>query len=402
MNVTRDAISALQGHFLGRLSAPARTWLEVLPPVGLVVTSAALRHGGEGSALDFGSVASPGEERHCVRIASRAPERIDVRLADTPEWMAVRWRGIEGDLACCTPDGSPATLDIVVRHDINAVLGGSIRLLIAGATSGTELPVRMTARRSHPLGEFDFNGSPLPCPFDFGFGRTPFVLSVRSAMSEPLVVRFADLPEWLTFEAGGRERRGPLEGVFFERSAPVTISLKASQVGHHKGSVRLLTNDPRPEWQSVELRFTARIQTAKPCVRAVSPQPFRIHGDENVVLGAELENWGSLPASLSASAIPAPLEITAVPPVPAARAGEPGRVVLPIRVHAARLDPGAQLLRVPLRIEGGEPPEVDVLIRLEVAAAPKQNKPMRPELVAALFALLLLTLLYVFLLRGTA
>src|SRR4029079_1794097 len=86
-----------------------------------------------------------------------------------------------------------------------------------------ELPVRMTTRRAYPIAHLDFNGSPVPRPFDLGNGVRPYRLAVTNSSSVPLVVRFADLPPWLIFEAGGQRRDRALVRLVFAARPPPLI-----------------------------------------------------------------------------------------------------------------------------------------------------------------------------------
>jgi hypothetical protein len=390
MTLSRDSIFALQRHFLGALSAPSRTWLEPLPWQPLVFIGDALRAHADGSVVDFGSVSSPGEERRLVRVCNRGGEQADVRLDEPPAWLIATWLGRDGDTASLA-SGESATLELIVPHDAEREFRGTIRLHIADRIE--ELRVQMTARRWHPVARFDFNGSPLPRRFDFGVGDQPYGLSVANATSIPLVVTFADLPDWLTFEAGGQRRSGPAEGAFFERAAPFAVQLRAHKLGVHEGVLRVRTNDPRPELQEIELQFAACVVAAAPCVRVTSPDRVRLRPEQTITVIAQLENFGRVAARTSKEAVPGALSIREAPVVPAAHDGRPGSAELPIRLAPRNLSPGAHALTLTLRIEGGDPAAIDVPVRFDVD--PPRPSVLSPKTIAALFTLLLLTLLFV-------
>lgn len=403
MTLSRESILALQRHFLGALSAPARTWLEPLPASRLALRGAVLRSRGDGCMLDLGTVESPGEERHSVRVAHPGPERVEVRLAGTPRWLEARWSDGE-DVVMLDGGSSGATLDLIVVHDTECEFQGMLTFAVHDGFDERleEVPVRMTARRSYPLGRFDFNGSSAPRPFDFGTLDQPYELTIDSATSLPLVVRCADLPPWLTFEVDGHRRGGPLIGRFFERNAPVRIRLRPQYLGRHQGSLRIETNDPRPELQSFEIPLAACTEAATPCVRVIAPPRARVTAGATATVAARLENWGRSPARLSAHTVPRALKVDA-PTVPAARGGNPGLMTMPIRVATSELAPGAHMLPIRLRVAGGEPHEIDIPVQIEVApAVARTTSPptTRPEMIAALVALLLLTLLLVFVVGG--
>jgi hypothetical protein len=389
MTLSRDSIFALQRHFLGALSAPSRTWLEPLPSQPLVFIGDAMRAHSDGCVVDFGSVSSPGEERRLVRVCNRGADQADVRLAEPPAWLIATWLERDGDTASLA-SGESATLELVVPHDAEREFRGTLRFHIADRIE--DLRVQMTARRWHPVAQFDFNGSPVPVRFDFGVDDRPYALSVANATSIPLVVTFADLPDWLTFEAGGQRRSGP-EGAFFERSAPFALQLRPHKLGVHTGVLRVRTNDPRPELQAIELQFAACVVAATSCVRVTSPDRVRLRADQTITVVARLENLGRVPARMSNEAVPGALSIREAPVVPAAHDGRPGSATLPIRVAPRNLSPGAHALTLTLRIEGGDPATVDIPVQLDVD--PPRRSVLRPEAIAALFALLLLTLLLV-------
>jgi len=249
MKLSRDSVLALQRHFLGALRAPARAWLEPLPSPPLVILGGAIRSG----TLDLGSVSSPGQERCRVRVCNRSAQRIEVRIAEVPSWLTVRWLGVEGDTVAMAGGEAGASLEVLVIHDEERQFHGVLRFAAGGYVE--ELPVRMTARRLHPVARFDFNGSPVPHPFDFGSAEGSYELSVANATSIPLVVTFSDLPDGLTFEVEGRHRNGPIAGPFFERTAPFAVKLRPHLFGLSGGMLRLRTNDPRPEMQDLALAF---------------------------------------------------------------------------------------------------------------------------------------------------
>jgi len=56
MNLSRDAMLALERHFVGALSAPARTWLEPVPVSQLAFAGSAVQSKAGGCAVDFGTV----------------------------------------------------------------------------------------------------------------------------------------------------------------------------------------------------------------------------------------------------------------------------------------------------------------------------------------------------------
>ncbi len=274
MNLSRDSVLALQRHFLGALRAPARTWLEPMPSPRLLFLGGAIRAG----VLDLGTVSSPGAERCHVRVCNRDAERVDVRLADLPSWLTARWVSAEGESVSLDGGGAGAAVDVVVVHDAEGEFHGVLQFAVGNRIE--ELPVRMITRRSHAIARFDFNGSAVPQPFDFGSGDRAYQLSVANDSSIPLVVTIADLPAGIAFEVDGRHRTGPIAGPFFERTAPFAVKLRLQLFGGTAGGViRLSTNDPRPEMQDIALRFTAsNVAAEKRVPPSLPPQAAsRVH-----------------------------------------------------------------------------------------------------------------------------
>jgi hypothetical protein len=391
MNLTRDSMLALQRHFLGALSTPARTWLEPLPSPPLAFAGEALRWDREGCVLDLGDVRSPGEERHRVRVCNRGAKHIDVRVAEVPAWLTARWLESGGDAISLASEAAGATLEVVVAHDEEREFRGTIAFVAEGVRE--VLSVRLTTRRPYPYARIDFNGSATPRPFDFGSDERPYELSVANMTAVPLVVTFADLPAWLAFEIDGHRRSGPIAGTFFERKAPFVVKLLPQSLGPQSGALRLRTNDARPEIQDVELQFSACLLAAKPRLHVAAPHRMHVRPDQKLTVEAQLENWGRAEARTSKEAVPRSLAIRTCPVVPAARDGKPGTATLPIRIAPAHLAPGAHALVLSLRIEGGEPAIVDVPVQIDVT--PRRKPTLRAETIAALFALLLVALLFV-------
>lgn len=380
MNVSRDSVLALQRHFLGALSAPARMWIEPLPAPRLAFAGSALRREGSDCVLDFGVVDTPGEERQLVRVFEPGEASVDVQLGATPAWLEAQWL-------------DRRTLELRAAHDVEGEFHGVLRF-VAG-TRIEELTVRMTTRRAHPAARFDFNGSPVPRPFDFGTGSRPYALSIANDASAPLVVRFADLPAWLAFEVDGHRRGGPLPGRFFERAAPFVVCVTPQLVGRHDGVLRLQTNDPRPELQDVELRFSGCLEPHQPLVRASAPSALRLRANQTFTTQARLENWSRTPARTAKKAAPRGVALPTLPVVPSARDGQPGTATLPIRIIPRQLGPGMHTLSLALQVEDGDPAEVHVPVRVDVLPAGRGRAPWR----GALLALLLLTIV-IFVVRG--
>jgi hypothetical protein len=322
---------------------------------------------------------------------NRGMKRVDVRLTDLPLWLAARWLGVPGDTVSLASGEAGATLEVRVSHDSEGDFRGVLGFAVADRV--VELSVRMTARRSDPVAHFSFNGAVMPAPFDFGDDGRPYELSIANATSVPLVVTFSDLPPFLAFEVDGRHRNGPIDGPFFERIAPFVVSLRPRLFGSHDGSLRLRTNDPRPQWQDIELQFTSSFVAVKPFVHVAPPRRTRMRADQKITLAVRLENWSRSAARTSKHAVPRFLEVREWPVVPAAQNGEPGSATLPLRIAPTRLAAGVHTLSLAIRIEDGEPAIVDVPIELEVLS--RRNAALRFETVAALFALLLITLLFV-------
>ena len=390
MIITRESMLALQRHFLGALSAPARTWLEPLPVPPLAFASSALRVSSGALVLDLGTVSSPGTERALVRVCNRAPETLDVALDSVPSWARVRW--LAGSREAMSIDGGGmATLEVVITHDDESAFDGTLRFRADDRIE--ELPIRMIARRSHPIARFDFNGSPVPRSFDFGYGDHAYDLTAANATSIPLAVSFADLPSWLTFEVDGRGRNGPISGPFFERTAPFAVRLRPRLPGRHEGTLHVETNDPRPELRSIDLRFVACVAASKPCVEAVPPRRVRMRADQTLTTDVQLSNRARVPARLTIHESASGIDVRQCPTVPAARDGEPGTATLPIRITPARLRPGTHTLACTLRVEGGEPAIVHVAVMLEVL--PRRKRGVRLETIAAICALVVITLLLV-------
>ena len=414
MNISPDSVRALERHFVGTLSLPSRLWLDSVPLSQVVVTASdALRSVASGCALDLGTVESPGTERQVVRIASGRPEVVGMTLGTVVPWFTARWLQADGkDIRVESRAGAEleitATHDVLKETDFAGVAGISIRDA-AGDEWHEELPVRMMARRTQPLGEFSFHGSPQPRGFDFGTvdpldpASPSYDLSVDSLASAPLIVAFADLPAWLTFEVGVHQRVGPAAGRFFERAAPFRISIRPRQttdlIGSHRGSLHLETNDPRPALRSIDIRFAVRLEPAGPFLRAV-PNNVLVTTPRPLWTEVSLENWGRSPALVAATVVPPALEVIGgAIVVPVAAAGRPGAGSLRLRVFPTQLSPGSHLLPLTLNVEGGLPLEVTVPVQVAPGPARAGKRGVALAAMAALFALLAFALLIVLYLR---
>jgi hypothetical protein len=77
--------------------------------------------------------------------------------------------------------------------------------------------------------------------------------------------------------------------------------------------------------------------------------------------------------------------------IPAARDGNPGTMLLGIRVGAAHLEAGAHTLPVALHVAGGEPADVTVPVPIDIGV-PERS----PQTIAAFFVLCLIAALFLF------
>jgi len=399
MNVSAESIRALERHFVGALSLPSRLWLDAAPLSHLVVTGgAALRSTGDGCAVDFGTVESPGTEQQVVRFAGQ-PEPLAMTVIDLPPWLAARW-------------ADAVTLELTATHDAleTTQFSGALRIAVRDAAGGeqrVELLVRMIARRTHPLGMFDFHGSPQPRGLDFGVvdplapASASYELSIGNRTSVPLTVAFSDLPAWLTFHVDGHRRIGPAPGRFFERAAPFTVSIRPQQttelVGAHEGTLRLETNDPRPTLREAEIRFAVRLEPAGPFLRAFAGA-VRIETPQPIRSDVRLENWGRAAARITAIDLPPSVRMLERVSVPAASAGRPGVASISLRIIPARLAPGAHSLPLTFAVEGGAPLHAAVPVQVMPSARGRKGVPA-PAAMVALFALLAFTLLVVLYVR---
>ncbi len=414
MSLATGSVRALERHFVGALSLPPRVWLDSVPLSHLVVAgSDAIRVVDELCAVDFGTVESPGTERQIVRISSARPNAVAMRAADIPPWLTARWLNTAGDTVRVEPGGIAAKLEITAAHDVlkQTDFSGMVRIVMCSAGGEElceELLVRMTARRTHPLGAFDFHGSPQPRGFDFGIvdpllpPTAAYVLAFESLTSVPMMVTFADLPEWLTFDVDGHRRVGPARGRFFERAAPFKASIRPhctpELIGSHRGSLHLETNDPRPALRSIDVRFSVRLEPAASFLRAV---PSSVCATTARPLRTQLhvENWGRASARISPATVPPSMQVIGIDmTVPASQSDRPGVAAVPMRVFPAQLSPGSHSVLLTFNVEGGAPLRVEVPVLVTASTRTRKN-PVVPAAVAALLALLTFTALIVLYLR---
>jgi len=314
MNLSRESMLALERHFVGVLSAPARVWLEPLPASQLAFAGCAVRsHRGE-CVVEFGTVDSPGRETHLVRVINRGGQAVQVHLAEHPKWLSARWLDASHDPVPAGAGEAGETLELVAVHDVENRFGGCLRFLVreGGTPRIEELPVQMTTRRAYPIAHFDFNGSPAPRPFDLGNGSQPYQLAVTNSSSVPLVVRFIDLPAWLTFDVGGQRRSGPLAGPFFERRAPFTIRLWARGPGKQHGALHIDTNDPRPQFRSLTLQLTSCVDTPRPEANPPARRENRGQSAVSTVRKPLLDDAATLPLAVSPPRRPITIQVISV------------------------------------------------------------------------------------------
>lgn len=383
MTPTRDSALALQRHYLGALSTPARTWLEPLPAACLAFAGSAIRRQSEGCSLDFGTVDAALGECRTVRLFRPGGRPAAIRISDTPPWLRAEW--IEGETGA---------LAVEVSEDCEGERSDKITFWVRDELGARleSLRVHITARPRHPLADIAFNGSALPLPFEFATAGI-YTISVANRTSVPLTVTFADLPDWMEFQVDGCSRRGPVAGVFFERIAPFSVTLRPRFLGRHQGLLRMRTNDPRPELRDVELRFFSSVAPQRPHVRALAPPPLVAPAAKALTTHVQLENWGLSPAHVTCLTGAPSLTAGQIVPIPPLRNGQPGMAALPIRIASSQLAAGTHRLVVDLHIEEGEPSSCSVPLQVVVpASSPQRRREIRPEMIAALLALLFLTI----------
>src|SRR6201999_3075842 len=150
MSLSRDSVLALQRHFLGALSNPASTWLELLPPRRLVYSGMIVAGAGDDCLLDFGTVVSPGEECRTVRVSNPGAEALEVRIADMPPWTWAGWLETSTDAVTIAGNGE-STLELRASHDSDGAFDGTMQLAVTGRTTRRveALTLRMVTRRLH-------------------------------------------------------------------------------------------------------------------------------------------------------------------------------------------------------------------------------------------------------------
>lgn len=392
MNVSPQSALALQRHYLGALRTPARTWIEALPPARLAFAGSAIRRTpGGGCALDFGIVDAALHERRTVRVFQPGGRPAAIRIDDFASWLAVEWL-----------DGESGSLVVQVRDDGEGERSGEIAFRVRDELGARResLPVRITVRPRHPLAEIAFHGSHAADPLRFVEMGDTCTIAVANRTSVPLVVTFAELPAWLEFSVDGCSRRGPEAGAFFERIAPFTVTLRPRFIGRYEGSLRMRTNDPRPELRDVELRLSASVAPLRPHVRVPAPPPIVGSPAKTLATHVRIENWGRSAARIACKANTPSLTAGPIPPVPALQDGQPGTAVLPVRIAASQLAAGTHQLGLELHIEDGNPSACRVPIQVVIRASAKRRRELRPETIAALLALLLLTVVLLVAARG--
>lgn len=388
MNLSRESALALQRHYVGALSQSATTWLESLPVNRVAFAGRAIRADGECCVLDFGVVDTPKGEQRAVRVFQPGTQPLSIGVSEAPAWIVAEW------------SNEILTVQIADDHEGERSDDLTLRIRDERGARFEKLRVRILARPRQPFADITFNGEPAAEPFGFDGDRGVYAIAVANRNSVPLVVTFADLPEWLELTVDGCGRRGPIEGVFFERKAPFVAYFYPRLLGRHGGSVRMQTNDRRQELQDVLLRFSADIAPLHPHVRAVPPAPLAA-GSKTVTAHARLENWGRSPARVAGQMTTPCATVPALIRIAAARDGKPGTADLPIRIAASRLAPGTHTLIVALQIEDGDPSRCAVPVQVVVAAKPsRRRQPVRPETIAAFVALVILAIILLAAMRG--
>jgi len=415
MKLSQEAFLGLKRHFLGVLVEPSPLWVAPAQRPSLLLTSDAPR-GERGCIVDFGTVESPGAEHRTLRLVNLGEEALTLRVQNANAWLQAHWLP-EGEVLQL--EGRSAALLVAAAHDFleDTFLTGTIELVADGLEGQRRIcaiAVRLATRRTQALGRYGFEGEPEPRPHDFGrldaaavgAGEPPsYELSFESLTSIPLVVSFADLPAWLVFAVNGYQRRGPVSGRFFERVAPFRVEIRPNRslqfLGVQRGRVVLHTNDARPAWQRLDLEFAAEIESAKPYLTLTPLERVRVPAGEVVWVEATLTNWGQSPARVSLRSRSPALQLPDRPAVPSLHDGQPGQVALRIRLVSTGLAQGTHALSLTLRVENGEPPEINIPIWVDVTAvAPgattaQAQQPSRLSAAVAVAAVVLLLILLV-------
>lgn len=301
MKLSQESLLGLKRHFLGALSEPSPVWIVPAPgPSLLLASDDVLKRSAGACVVDFGRVESPGEERRKLRVINLEQEPLLLRLRNPNDWLLATWQSNSGNANTLHLAPGGAELHLVVAHDFlqETELAGRVELLaetLAGSSLSSELLVRFTAVRPHPVGRYDFQGSTEPRPHDFGLldpaasdpeAAACYSLSFDNLTAVPLEVSFSDLPAWLVFEVDGHQRRGPAAGRFFERRAPfraVIRPVRSSRfAGPQSGRLRMVTNDARRELQQMDLALSARFEPSVPGIAAEPPTLARLSPGEQV------------------------------------------------------------------------------------------------------------------------
>ncbi len=280
MDLSAESWSGLKRHFLGALTQPSTCRVVPVPgPRFLLTSDGPLQGVPQGCLVDLGEVEPLGKGRRTVRVVNLGSETLTARIRNTVPWLEARWSHGRSDSMHVGEDG--AELELIGLHDSleEKPLASSFQLLLetlTGERTSSEILVRLASRRSYAHGRYDFDGTADPHPCDFGAldlsaedleRPRSCRISFQDVTKEPLRVCFSNLPGWLVFEVDGFQRKGPVDGRFFERTAPFEVEIRPvlspESIGHRLDYLLLQTNDGRPSFKEMLLEFSAEITSTQ-------------------------------------------------------------------------------------------------------------------------------------------
>ena len=385
MNLTYDVIQELKRHFIGGPSEPSRFWLAPAEGPQISCFGDGVSEVAGGYFLHFGPVPALSVQSRTVFVENSGQDRLRLALRNPNPWLRARWagRGQETRLA----GGEKAALELVFRSENleSRAYAGSVLLLGEGETGeerAVELGVRLTTFLDGAFGRFSFGGSPERRPHDFGIvdpapgtvggeegscgpSEGPlYSVTIDSVGSEPLRVLLEDLPDWLSAEIDGYCREGPAAGTFFERQAPVRLTLRPARysrrLGLLTGRITLRSNDRRPAFRLLPLDLSMHVERDRPYLTSAEVLPVAVARPRRPPVEIHLANSGKEAARLELAAVSPVLSLAALPEVPGAGETEPGRAVIKGEISTEDLVIGPQMLELALRVRDGDPTELRI------------------------------------------
>lgn len=373
--INSDRLSELKSFFIGELTVTSNVWAGPVKTPHLFFRGDGTAYQDGKWVAEWGDVPAVGTATKSVCIENLGQERLTLFAKSNQDWLDCQWQRTDQSQAVLDT-GDCLNLEAVFRgKEMKAqTLTGTLQITAktdSGAEKAFPLTVKLTAHIRLPYASFDFNGSPLPEPYDFGVisplekraAHIPsYRLFIENRGTEVLETSFEDCPGWLKiFMINISASRDNLQ--FQISPGQTAVAVVAPRpcldfMGLNKGILICQTNDMRKAYERLALHFQCVQEIETPYIAFEEPEPAEVFPNIPYELDIPLCNRGKTPAHIAVKSQHKWIKPGRGLLVPGAAGLTPGKARLHVSIRADRESPGMHEANLELTILNDSQPPI--------------------------------------------